>query len=77
MSLEEPASHQKHSKKNDASRLATDRLLDSVDKDVTSIDVIAERNRLSVHVVMAALLEYELRGLVASVPGGYIKLRGK
>jgi DNA processing protein len=68
---------QKHSKKNDASRLATDRLLDSVDKDVTSIDVIAERNKLSVHAVMAALLEYELQGLVASVPGGYIKLRGK
>jgi DNA processing protein len=52
-------------------------LLDSVDKDVTSIDVIAERNKLSVHAVMAALLEYELQGLVASVPGGYIKLRGK
>jgi len=27
--------------------------------------------------VMASLLEYELRGLVAAVPGGYIKLRGK
>lgn len=64
-------------KKSRISCLATDKLLDSVDDDVTAIDVIAERNNLPVHAVMAALLEYELRGLVASVPGGYIKLRGK
>jgi len=68
---------QKHSKKSVTSYLATDTLLDSVDIDVTAIDIIAERNKLPVHAVMAALLEYELRGLVASVPGGYIKLRGK
>jgi len=45
--------------------------------DVTPVDVIAERSTLPVSAVMAALLEYELRGLVAAVPGGYVKLRGK
>lgn len=64
-------------KKSGTSHLASDRLLDSVDDDVTAIDVIAERNKLPVHAVMAALLEYELRGFVVSVPGGYVKLRGK
>ncbi|NMH60599.1 DNA-processing protein DprA [Alteromonas ponticola] len=57
--------------------LATDELLDSVDFDVTAVDVIAERNKLSVSEVLATLIEYELRGCVAAVPGGYIKLRGK
>lgn len=57
--------------------LATDKLLDSVEFDVTAIDVIAERSNMPVSDVLATLLEYELRGLVAAVPGGYIKLRGK
>lgn len=57
--------------------LATSKILDSVDYDITAVDVIAERNNLPVQAVMAALLEYELRGWVAAIPGGYIKLRGK
>ena len=65
------------SKKSHGICLATDKLLDSVDYDITSVNIIAERNNLPVQAVMASLLEYELRGLVASVPGGYIKLRGK
>lgn len=64
-------------KKSEEQSLATDTLLDSVDFDVTHVDVIAERNKLPVSAVMAVLLEYELRGLVAAVPGGYVKLRGK
>lgn len=63
--------------KSDANCLATDKLLASVNFDVTAIDVIAERSALPVQDVMASLLEYELRGWVATVPGGYIKLRGK
>ncbi|MCU7553640.1 DNA-processing protein DprA [Alteromonas sp. ASW11-19] len=63
--------------KSEVNSLATDKLLASVDLDVTPVDVIAERNTLPVSAVMAALLEYELRGLVAAVPGGYVKLRGK
>lgn len=57
--------------------LATDKLLASVNYDVTSIDIITERSNLPVSDVLATLLHYELRGLVAAVPGGYVKLRGK
>lgn len=64
-------------KKSPKSPLATSRLLDSVDFDVTSIDIITERSKLPVQEVLAALLEYELRGFVASTAGGYVKLRGK
>ncbi|WP_100644177.1 DNA-processing protein DprA [Alteromonas facilis] len=63
--------------KSPISLLATPDLLDSVEFDVTPIDIITERSKLPVQEVMAALLEYELRGLVASTPGGYVKLRGK
>ena len=65
------------SKKSEVNNLATDTLLDSVDYDITAIDVIAQRSATPVNQVMAVLLEYELRGLVTAVPGGYVKLRGK
>ncbi|MBN7821857.1 DNA-processing protein DprA [Bowmanella yangjiangensis] len=63
--------------KSDENGLAKDILLGSVEFEVTSIDVIAQRSGLPVTQVLAQLLEYELRGLVAAVPGGYVKLRGK
>lgn len=63
--------------KSEVNSLATDKLLASVDYDVTAIDVIAQRGSLPVQQAMALLLEYELCGLVTAVPGGYIKLRGK
>ena len=63
--------------KSEDQNLATDKLLDNVEFDVTSVDIITERSALPVSEVLAALLEYELRGLVAAVPGGYVKLRGK
>lgn len=63
--------------KNSNNGLARGRLLDSVEFEVTPIDVIAQRSGLPLKVVLTELLEYELRGLVTAVPGGYIKLRGK
>lgn len=63
--------------KSEVNSLATDKLLASVDYDITAIDVIAQRTAITVDKAMASLLEYELRGLVAAVPGGYVKLRGK
>lgn len=54
--------------------LATDKLLASVGFEATPIDVVAQCSGLPVTAVMSELLEYELRGLVASVPGGYIRL---
>lgn len=65
------------SEKSEVINLATDKLLDSVDYDITAIDVIAQRSAMPVQQVMVELLEYELRGLVAAIPGGYVKLRGK
>ena len=64
-------------KKNSTQSLATDLLLDSVDFEATPLDIVAERSGMTVLEVMSQLLEYELRGLVTAVPGGYIKLGEK
>ncbi|WP_428982847.1 DNA-processing protein DprA [Paraglaciecola aquimarina] len=63
-------------KKADQS-LASDNLLDSVDFEVTPLDVVAQRSGIAVEKLMSILLEYELCGLVSAVPGGYIKLGEK
>ncbi|TRY28928.1 DNA-processing protein DprA [Aliiglaciecola sp. M165] len=63
--------------KSPCESLATAQLLDSVDYDVTALDVIIQRSNLPIKEVLAQLLQYELRGLVATVSGGYVKLRGK
>ena len=57
--------------------LASELLLDSVDFEATSLDIVAERSGIPVSMVMSQLLEYELRGLVMAVPGGYLKLGEK
>lgn len=71
------SSSQKNLQKNSLENLATDQLLDSVEYEVTSLDLVAQRCNLPVNEVLAKLLEYELRGIVASVPGGYVKLGAK
>lgn len=63
--------------KNMPQSLASDKLLDSVDFEVTPLDIVAQRSGIEIADVMSQLLEYELRGLVTAVPGGYIKLGGK
>jgi DNA processing protein len=63
--------------KNMSQSLASDNLLDSVDFEVTPVDIVAQRSGIEVADVMSQLLEYELRGLVTSIPGGYIKLGKK
>lgn len=60
--------------KKSKQRLATDQLLASVGYEATSLDVVAQRSGLTITDVTVKLLEYELRGLVAPVPGGYIRL---
>jgi DNA processing protein len=62
---------------NATESLASDLLLDSVDFEVTPLDVVAERSGIPVAQVMSQLLEYELRGLVTAVSGGYLKLGEK
>lgn len=63
--------------KNITQSLASDKLLDSVDFEVTPLDIVAQRSGIEVAEVMSQLLEYELRGLVIAVSGGYIKLGEK
>jgi DNA processing protein len=65
------------SEKNMTQSLASDKLLDSVDFEVTPLDIVAQRSGIEVADVMSQLLEYELRGLVIAVSGGYIKLGEK
>lgn len=51
-------------------------LLDSVEDRVTSLEMIATRcPSLSLPDILSKLLEYELLGLVAAVPGGFIKVK--
>ncbi|CAM4119551.1 DNA-processing protein DprA [Vibrio neonatus] len=42
----------------------------------TAVDFLAQSTHLPINQVMMQLLELELKGLVASVGGGYIRLRG-
>jgi len=51
-------------------------ILQAVDFDVTPIDIIAMRTGQSISTLFVQLLEYELRGFVASTSEGYLKLRG-
>jgi DNA processing protein len=55
--------------------LESDPLLDSVGYTATSVDSIAKRTGMSLNKVLLQLLEYELRGLVASTAQGYVKLK--
>ena len=50
-------------------------LLANVGDEVTSVDVVAERAGQSVPDTVIALLELELAGWIAAVPGGYVRLR--
>lgn len=50
-------------------------LLANVGDEVTPVDVVAERAGQSVPVTVAQLLELELAGWIAAVPGGYVRLR--
>lgn len=56
--------------------LASDKLLDSVGYESTPVDLIAQRTGISISDLLGQLLEYELRGLVASTSEGYVKLGG-
>ncbi|QBL08037.1 DNA-protecting protein DprA [Rheinheimera sp. D18] len=50
-------------------------LLANVADEVTAVDLIAERSGLAVADTAIALLQLELAGEVAAVPGGYIRVR--
>ena len=75
--LPAPSKKVDESEKNMSQSLASDKLLASVDFEITPLDIVAQRSGIKVADVMSQLLEYELRGLVIGVPGGYIKLGRK
>lgn len=60
----------------EADDLSYDVLLDSVGYEVTSVDLLVARSNFSVDVVLEKLLSLELAGRVASMPGGYIRIKG-
>ncbi|MDP4530216.1 DNA-processing protein DprA [Alkalimonas delamerensis] len=66
---------QQQSEKNTTPDLFDDTLLANVGDEATAVDLIAERSELSVADTTIALLQLELAGLVAVVPGGYIRVR--
>lgn len=48
-------------------------ILDHIDQDSTCVDLIVDRTGVATSVAGAILLELELQGLVAAVPGGYTR----
>lgn len=54
--------------------LFIDSLLSSVDYEATSVDRIVSRCQLPTEEVLTRLITLELKGLIAAVPGGYIRL---
>ncbi len=51
------------------------KLLASVGYEATAIDAIVEHSGATIDQVLGQLLELELQGWVAAVPGGYVKLK--
>ncbi|SON51271.1 DNA-processing protein DprA [Vibrio tapetis] len=49
------------------------KLMANVGQQATPVDILAQRTHIPVHEVMMQLLELELSGRVAAVPGGYIR----
>lgn len=71
--LENQAGKNECEKTNDQG-LLKDSLLASVGDEITPIDVVVSRTQLPIEEVLSRLTVLELRGLVAAVPGGYLKL---
>jgi len=63
------------SESKDASDLPFSALLDNVGYETTAIDRIVQGSGLPVPEVMTQLIELELAGWIASVPGGYVRAR--
>lgn len=69
-----PITRSKCAENKSSEGLANAPLLANVGNEVTSIDVLVARSGLSVAVVTEQLVLLELEGLVASVPGGFIRM---
>ncbi|MFM2486907.1 DNA-processing protein DprA [Celerinatantimonas yamalensis] len=56
-------------------QLPRDELLDNVGYETTTLDQVVERSLLPVEYVVGKLIELEIAGEIASVPGGYVRSR--
>jgi DNA processing protein len=72
--LEEVMSHH-HIQDQNNCNLPFPALLASVGYETTSIDAVVEHSRKTIDLVLEQMLELELQGWVASVPGGYVRLK--
>jgi DNA processing protein len=75
LSLPDEAEKSNYSPHTDLAALPFPELLANVGDEVTPVDVVAERAGQPVPVTVAQLLELELAGWIAAVPGGYVRLR--
>lgn len=60
--------------KSDKEHLCNNAILASVGYEITPVDKVVSRTKLPIEVVLTQLTVLELKGLVCSVPGGYLKL---
>ena len=60
--------------KNQNKSLCVDELLASVGFEITPIDKVVSRSKLPIEEVLIRLTMLELSGLVAAVPGGFLRL---
>lgn len=73
--LPEETEKSNYSPDSEPAALPFPELLANVGDEVTPVDVVAERAGQPVPVTVAQLLELELAGWIAAVPGGYVRLR--
>jgi len=55
--------------------LFNDSLLASVGYEITPVDIVISQSKLPIDVVLTRLTILELKGLVATVPGGYLRVK--
>jgi DNA processing protein len=61
--------------KSEKQHLFNDELLASVGYEITPVDIVVSRSKLPINVVLTRLTMLELKGLVATVPGGYLRVK--
>ncbi|BDM62571.1 DNA protecting protein DprA [Shewanella sp. NFH-SH190041] len=66
---------QHHIKGDNACELPFLPLLASVNYEVTTLDEVVEHSGKTIDLVLEQILELELQGWVAAVPGGYVRLK--
>lgn len=74
LNLNTPTTKGEDIKNNCTQGLCNDPLLASVGYEITPIDTVVSRSELPTEVVITRLTMLELRGFIAAVPGGYLKL---